>query len=78
MSSEPSETREMQFRNFNWTDPTPKHNVFVPLLLGPRLYVLLSNRRLDYGVFYLSRKPGALQTIPEASGLELPEPRTTI
>ena len=22
--------------------------------------VLLSNRRLDYGVFYLSRKPGAL------------------
>ena len=37
MSSDPSETREMQFRRSNCPpETTQKHKVFVPLLLGPQ------------------------------------------
>ena len=34
---EPSETRETQFRNSNCPGTRRKHQVFVPLLLGPRI-----------------------------------------
>ncbi len=34
---EPSETRETQFRSCNCPGTRRKHQVFVPLLLGPRI-----------------------------------------